>query len=110
MVVGVVAVALAVALASTLVPAIRAARSSTVSALADAARSPRRRGTLISLSRRLPVPLQFGLRLVARRPRRALLSAASIAVTVAGIVAVLAFTPPSTVNSPARLPEFWATR
>ena len=33
----------------------------------------------------------FGLRLVGRRPRRALLSAANIAVTVTGIVAVLSF-------------------
>jgi putative ABC transport system permease protein len=87
----VVAVALVVALASTLVPAIRAARTSTVSALADAARSPRRRPRLIALSARLPVPLLLGLRLVARRPRRALLSAASVAVTATGIVAVLAF-------------------
>ena len=79
------------ALAATAVPAIRAARTSTVSALADAARPPRRRALLISASRRLPVPLLFGLRLVARRPRRALLTAASIAVTVTGIVAVLAF-------------------
>jgi ABC-type lipoprotein release transport system permease subunit len=87
----VVAVALVVALASTLVPAIRAARTSTVSALANAARRPRRRGTLIRLSRRLPVSLLLGLRLVARRPRRALLSAASVTVTASGIVAVLAF-------------------
>ena len=79
------------ALAATLVPAIRAARTSTVSALADAARPPRRRSALIALSARLPVPLLLGLRLVARRPRRALLGAASIAVTVTGIVAVLAF-------------------
>jgi putative ABC transport system permease protein len=87
----VVAVALAVALAATLVPAIRGARISTVRALADAARRPRRHGTLIRLSRRLPVPLLVGLRLVARRPRRALLSAASVAVTASGIVAVLTF-------------------
>jgi putative ABC transport system permease protein len=87
----VVAVALVVALAATLVPAIRAARTSTVSALAGAARSPRRRAALIAISARLPVPLLLGLRLVARRPRRAVLSAASIAVTVTGIVAVLAF-------------------
>ena len=87
----VLGVALVVALASTLVPAIRAARSSTVSALADSARRPRRHGTLIRLSGRLPVPALFGLRLAARRPRRALLSAASIAITVCGIVAVLAF-------------------
>jgi putative ABC transport system permease protein len=87
----VVAVALVVALAATLVPAIRGARISTVSALADAARRPRRHGTLIRLSRRLPVPLLVGLRLVARRPRRALLSAASVAVTTTGVVAVLTF-------------------
>jgi putative ABC transport system permease protein len=87
----VVAVAVAVALAATLVPAIRAARTSTISALANAARPPRRRTALIALSARLPVPLLLGLRLVARRPRRALLGAASIAITVAGVVAVLAF-------------------
>jgi putative ABC transport system permease protein len=83
-------VALVVALASTLVPAIRAARMTTVSALADAPRLPRRRDSLIRLSRKLPVPALFGLRLVARRPRRAILSAASIAVTVMGLVAALA--------------------
>ena len=87
----VVALALIVALASTLVPAVRGARTSTVRALTDTARRPRRHGTLIRLSRRLPVPLLLGLRLVARRPRRALLSAASVAVTATGIVAVLAF-------------------
>ena len=87
----VLAVALAVALVATLVPAVRGARASTVSALADAAWQPRRRPGLIALSARLPVPLLLGLRLVARRPRRALLSLASVAVTNAGIVAVLAF-------------------
>jgi energy-coupling factor transporter ATP-binding protein EcfA2 len=83
-------VSLAVALASTLVPAIRAARMSTVGALADVPRLPKRRDSLIRLSRKLPVPALFGLRLVARRPRRAILSAASIAVTVMGLVAALA--------------------
>ena len=87
----VLAVALAVALAATLVPAIRAARTSTVAALADAPRPPRRRSRLLALSRRLPVPLLIGLRLVARRPRRALLGAANVAVTMAGVVAVLTF-------------------
>jgi len=87
----VIAVALAVALAATLVPAIRASRSSTVAALNDVARPPKRRGRLIRMSSRLPIPALFGLRLVARRPRRALLSAANIAVTVTGIVTVLAF-------------------
>jgi ABC-type antimicrobial peptide transport system permease subunit len=83
-------VALVVALASTLVPAVRAARMSTVSALADTPRLPRRRDSLIRLSRKLPVPALFGLRLVARRPRRAIFSAASIAVAVMGLVAALA--------------------
>jgi len=85
----VVAAALAVALAATLVPAIRGARASTVSALADAARQPRLRDALTELS--AGRPLLLGLRLVARRPRRALLSAASVAVTATWIVAVLAF-------------------
>ena len=93
----VIGVALAVALAATLVPAIRAARTSTVAAINDVARPPRRRGALIRISAGLPVPVLFGLRLVGRRPRRALLSAANIAVTVTGIVAVLSFH--ATVNS-----------
>ena len=86
----VAAVALAVALLATFVPAIRAARTSTVAALADTARAPRRRTVLIAVSRRLPVPLLLGLRLAARRPRRLVLSAASITVTVAAIISVLA--------------------
>jgi ABC-type lipoprotein release transport system permease subunit len=88
--VGVVAaVALAVAAVATLFPAVRAARTSTVPALADAARPPRRRGWLVALSARLPVPLMLALRLAGRRPRRVLLSVFSVAVTVSGLVAVL---------------------
>jgi putative ABC transport system permease protein len=83
-------VALGVAVAATLVPAVRAARTSTVLALADAARAPRRVGWLIALSSRLPVPLLLGLRIAARRPRRVVLATASIAITVSGIVAALA--------------------
>jgi hypothetical protein len=81
--------ALAVAVAATLVPAIRAARTSTVFALADAARAPRRTAWLVAISARLPAPLLLGLRLAARRPRRAVLAVASIAITVSGIVAAL---------------------
>jgi ABC-type lipoprotein release transport system permease subunit len=89
--VGVVtAVALGVAAIATFVPAVRAARTSTVHALADAARPPRRMPWLIAISARLPVPLLLGLRVAARRPRRVVLSAASIFVAVTGIVAVLA--------------------
>jgi len=87
----VIAVALAVALVATLVPAVRAARISTVRALADVARPPRRRPGLIAVSRQLPAPLLLGLRLVARRLRRAALSTASFAVTTTGLVAVLSF-------------------
>ncbi len=91
-IVGLVAgAAVLVTLLATIASAIRAASTSTVSALANAARTPRRRATLIAISARLPVALLLGLRLVARRPRRALLSAASIAVTMTGIVTVLAF-------------------
>jgi putative ABC transport system permease protein len=82
-------VALAVAATATLLPAVRAARTSTVPALADAARLPRRRGWLVAISARLPVPLLLALRLAGRRPRRILLSVFSVAVTVSGIVAVL---------------------
>jgi putative ABC transport system permease protein len=82
-------VALAVAAVATLLPAVRAARTSTVPALADAARPPRRRGWLVTISARLPVPLLLALRLAGRRPRRVLLSVFSVAVTVSGIVAVL---------------------
>ena len=89
--VGVVtAVALVVAIVATFVPAIRAARTSTVRALADAARTPRRMPWLIAISARLPVPLLLGLRLGARRPRRQVLSAAIVAIAVCGIVAALA--------------------
>jgi ABC-type antimicrobial peptide transport system permease subunit len=86
----VTAVALGVAAIATFVPAVRAARTSTVHALADTARPPRRTPWLIAISARLPVPLLLGLRVAARRPRRVVLSTISIAVTVSGIVAVLA--------------------
>lgn len=87
----VIIVALAVALLATLLPAIRAANSSTVTALANAARAPRRGAALIAVSARLPVPLLLGLRLISRRRRRALLSLASIAVTIAAVTAVLVY-------------------
>ncbi len=87
----VAAAAVAVSIASTLLPALRAARISTVAALAGAVRPPRRRAAVIKISAWLPVPLLLGLRLVARRPRRVLLSAASLAVTATTIVAVLIY-------------------
>ena len=85
----VLAAALAIAALASYVPALRAARTSTVDALADAARPPRRHARLTTCSARLPVPLLLAVRLAARRPRRVLLGSLSIAVTVSGIVAIL---------------------
>jgi len=80
---------LGVAAVGTLIPAWRASRVSTVLALADSARPPRRSSWAIALSARVPVPLMLGLRLMAGRPRRTLLCALSVAITVSGVVAVL---------------------
>jgi len=84
----VVAVALAVAIVATFVPAIRAARQSTVAALEDSA------GRLGAVHgdqacRASAATLLLGARLVVRRPRRLLLSVFSVAVTTSGLVAVL---------------------
>ncbi|MBV9447680.1 MAG: FtsX-like permease family protein [Streptosporangiaceae bacterium] len=86
----VICMAVGLAIAATLAPAIRGARTSTVRALDEPARPPRRRPRMIALSARLPLPLLLGLRLVARRPGRTRLAAASLAITVATAVATLA--------------------
>jgi putative ABC transport system permease protein len=85
----VVGLALVVAIVATFVPAIRAARQTTVGALEDSAVRPRRRSAVIGLSAHLPTPLLIGVRLAIRRPRRLLLSVFSIAVTTTGLVIVL---------------------
>jgi putative ABC transport system permease protein len=85
----VAALACVVALVAALVPSLRAARTTTTDALSDAARSPGRSRVLVAAATRLPVPLLLGLRLAARRPRRMVLTAASLAVTVTTIVAVM---------------------
>jgi putative ABC transport system permease protein len=85
----VAAVAVIVAGGATVAPAIRGARTSTIRALNDPARPPRRRPWVIAASARLPVPMLLALRLVARRPRRAALSAASLAIAVTMVVAAL---------------------
>jgi len=82
-------VALGVAVLATFVPALRAARSSTVNALADAPRQPRRIGWLVAASARLPVPLLLAVRVAGRRPRRVALAVVSIAVTVSGTYVAL---------------------
>jgi ABC-type lipoprotein release transport system permease subunit len=87
----VAAAAIGVAITSTLGPAIRAARISTVTALAGSIRPPRRLALLVRLSAWLPTPLLLGMRLIARRPRRALLSVAGFAITGSALVAILVF-------------------
>jgi putative ABC transport system permease protein len=84
----VIGAALAVAVLATFIPAVQAARTSTINALADAARPPRRSEFVNALSTHLPIPLLLGVRLAARRPRRLILSTLSVTVTVAGIVAI----------------------
>ena len=79
----VLVLAFGVATVATLIPAIRASRQSTVTALNDSPRSPRRREAVIRFSRHLPAPLLLGALLAARRPRRLLLTKASGATSTA---------------------------
>ncbi|MFD1545590.1 ABC transporter permease [Nonomuraea guangzhouensis] len=74
--------ALLVAALSTLGPTVRALHTATVPALADSAHRPRRRALSTPLSAWLPTPLMLGLRLIARRPGRAVLHACGTATTV----------------------------
>jgi putative ABC transport system permease protein len=86
----VIGIAAAVATAATLAPAVRGARMSTLRALNDAARAPRRRPRAIAVSAALPVSMLLSVRLIARRPRRTVLTAASLMIAVTMVVAALA--------------------
>jgi putative ABC transport system permease protein len=77
----------AVAVAAT--AALRGARTSTIRALNDPARPPRRRPRLIALSSRLGGAGLLAVRLIVRRPRRALLGIVSVAIAVATVIATL---------------------
>ncbi|MFE9658129.1 FtsX-like permease family protein [Micromonospora sp. NPDC006431] len=81
--------ALAIAAAATLAPVLRAATTDTVHALADAATPPRRRGWRVWLSRRMPTALLIGVRINARRPRRARLVMVNTLITTTGLAALL---------------------
>jgi hypothetical protein len=83
--------------------AIRASRTSTVQTVADTPRQPKRRPSLIAISAHLPPSLLFGLRHVARRSRRAVLSGASVAVTVTAIVTILIYRSSSNAQVPGAL-------
>jgi putative ABC transport system permease protein len=87
----VVGAVLAIVLLATSGPALRAARTSTVTALRDSGHAPRRHRLVVAVSARLPTAGLLGVRLVARRPRRALLTVLSVGVVVcAGFVVLLA--------------------
>jgi putative ABC transport system permease protein len=88
-VVAATALALGIAVAATLSPVARAAATSTTDALADTATPPRRRRWVIRLSSRLPVALLIGVRINARRPRRARLVTMNTLITAAALAAVL---------------------
>lgn len=83
------ALALAIAVTATVVPVVRAATTSTIHALADAASPPRRRRWRIWLSRRLPTALLIGVRINARRPRRARLVTVNTLITTTTLATVL---------------------
>ncbi len=80
---------LAVVLLACAFPAWRAARTSTVQALTDGHRPPRRHRLVVAASARLPTAALLGLRLAGRRPRRSVLTTLSVAVAVCGAVVVL---------------------
>jgi putative ABC transport system permease protein len=81
--------ALAIAAAATVMPVVHAATTDTVEALADAATPPRRRALHIWLSRRLPTALLIGVRINARRPRRAWLVTVNSLITMTALAVVL---------------------
>jgi ABC-type lipoprotein release transport system permease subunit len=81
--------AIGITIVASFVTALRAARTSTVRALDDSAHTPRRHGLTVRVSGHLPTPILVGVRVAARRPRRTLLAAFTIAVAVTGIVAVM---------------------
>jgi putative ABC transport system permease protein len=78
---------LAIVVLAATVPAWRAARTSTIRALAGSGHAPRRHLLVVVLSSRLPTPVLLGLRLAARR--RSALTAFSVAIAVCGSTVVL---------------------
>ncbi|GAA2662936.1 hypothetical protein GCM10010400_22670 [Streptomyces aculeolatus] len=83
--------ALLVTLIGTLGPVLRTVRSSTVDTLADPAHPTAYRPRLTAMTAHLPTPLLIGVRLIARRPGRAVLSAVGTAATTVMVTAVLTF-------------------
>jgi ABC-type lipoprotein release transport system permease subunit len=83
------AVVVGVTALSTIIAALRPTRASTAAVLTALGRRTPRRRTAIAISSRLPTAGLIALRLIARRPRRSIITAAGIAVAATGTVAVL---------------------
>ncbi|CAL9403456.1 FtsX-like permease family protein [Streptomyces sp. enrichment culture] len=83
--------AVVVALAGTLGPVLRTVRSSTVDSLADPAHLSPHRPRSAALTAHLPPALLIGVRLIARRPGRAVLSAVGTAATTVMVTGLLTF-------------------
>ncbi|WP_147945321.1 FtsX-like permease family protein [Microbispora sp. CSR-4] len=83
--------AVVVAVTGALGPAVRAARGSTVQNLADPAHTLTRRPRLNAVTAYLPTSLLLGVRLLARRPGRAVLASAGTAATTVMVTALLTF-------------------
>jgi len=86
-----VLLAIVVAVTGALGPAVRAARTSTVHALADPAHMLTHHPHLNAVTAHLPTSLLLGIRLLARRPGRAALASAGTAATTLMVTAVLTF-------------------
>jgi ABC-type antimicrobial peptide transport system permease subunit len=85
----VIGAAAALTFLATAIPAYRAVGRTTLNALLQPPRPPRRGRALIAASARLPVTMMLGIRLAARRPRRTLLAALAVTVAVAGAVVIM---------------------
>ncbi|MDA0564842.1 ABC transporter permease [Streptomonospora sp. S1-112] len=90
-VVAVVVLAGVVTVLSTIDPVLHAARTSTVAGLVEPARLLRPRSRLTALTAYLPTALMLGVRLMARRPGRAVLSGVGTAATGVMVGALLTF-------------------
>ncbi|GGL91904.1 hypothetical protein GCM10010129_39600 [Streptomyces fumigatiscleroticus] len=90
-VVAAVFLAVVVAMAGTLAPALRAARTSTVQALLDPAHMLTYHPRLTAMTAHLPTSLLIGVRLLVRRPGRAALTSVGTAATSVMVTAVLIF-------------------
>jgi putative ABC transport system permease protein len=86
-----VLLAVVVAMTGAVNPAVRAARTSTVQALADPAHLLTRHPRLNAVTAYLPTSLLLGIRLLARRSGRAVLASAGTAATTLMVTALLTF-------------------